>query len=85
MLRLYIQPKASKDQVIGLHAGEIKVSITAAPTDGKANAHLIKYLSKRFNVAKHQVIVEKGQQSRHKQVRIVQPAAVPDWLKKWFD
>lgn len=60
VLRLYIQPKASRDTIIGLHGDEVKVAITAPPVDGQANAHLVKYLAKQFRVAKSQVLIEKG-------------------------
>ena len=70
LLRLYLQPKASRDQFIGLHGEELKITITAPPVDGKANAHLIKFLSKQFSVAKNAIQVKKGLQSRHKLIRI---------------
>ncbi|KLV06276.1 hypothetical protein ABT56_09660 [Photobacterium aquae] len=81
VLRLYIQPKASRDQLVGLHGEELKIAITAPPVDGKANAHLTKYLSKQFRVAKGHVIIEKGEQGRHKQVRIEAPREIPDAVK----
>lgn len=77
VLRLYIQPKASRDQIIGLHGDELKVAITAPPVDGQANAHLIKFLAKRFRVAKGMVTIEKGEQGRHKQIRIENPQTLP--------
>ncbi|HKM97350.1 MAG TPA: DUF167 family protein YggU [Buttiauxella sp.] len=77
VLRLYIQPKASRDSIIGLHGDELKVAITAPPIDGKANAHLVKYLAKQFHVAKSQVVVEKGELGRHKQVKIIDPQQIP--------
>ena len=52
LLRLYLQPKASRDQFVGQHGDELKIAITAPPVDGKANAHLVKFLSKQFKVAK---------------------------------
>jgi uncharacterized protein (TIGR00251 family) len=61
VLRLYIQPKASRDSIIGLHGDELKVAITAPPVDGQANAHLVKFLAKQFRVAKNQVLIEKGE------------------------
>ncbi|MFC0226462.1 DUF167 family protein YggU [Serratia aquatilis] len=76
-VRLYIQPKASRDQIIGLHGDEIKVAITAPPVDGQANAHLIKYIAKQFKVAKSNVIIEKGELGRHKQLRIIDPQQIP--------
>ena len=43
LLDLFIQPKASRDQIMGPHGDELKVAITAPPVDGQANAHLIKF------------------------------------------
>lgn len=77
VLRLYIQPKASRDSIIGLHSDELKVAITAPPIDGKANAHLVKYLAKQFKVAKSQVLLEKGELGRHKQIKIIDPQHIP--------
>ncbi|MGF1870713.1 MULTISPECIES: DUF167 family protein YggU [Photobacterium] len=77
LIRLYIQPKASRDQIVGLHGEELKIAITAPPVDGKANAHLSKFLAKQFRVAKGQVLIEKGMQGRHKQVRIESPREIP--------
>lgn len=77
LLRLYIQPKASRDSIVGLHGEELKVAITAPPIDGKANAHLSKYLAKLCKVAKGSVVIEKGELGRHKQVLILQPSQIP--------
>lgn len=77
VLRMYIQPKASRDSIVGLHGDEVKVAITAPPVDGQANAHLVKYLAKQFRVAKSQVLLEKGELGRHKQVKILNPQQIP--------
>ncbi|MGS0673528.1 DUF167 family protein YggU [Shewanella sp. 0m-4] len=77
LLQLYIQPKASRDQIVGLHGEEIKIAITAPPVDGKANAHLTKYLSKAFKVPKGDIAIVKGQMGRHKQVKITAPKLIP--------
>lgn len=76
-LRVYIQPKASSDKIVGLHQDEIKITITAPPIDGKANAHLIKFLAKQFKTNKQSVIVEKGELGRHKYVRILNAQHIP--------
>lgn len=76
-LRIFLQPKASKDQIIGLHDNELKISITAPPIDGQANAHLLKFLSKAFKVAKTEIVIEKGELSRHKQILIPQAKIIP--------
>lgn len=81
VLKLYIQPKASRDQIVGQHGEELKIAITAPPIDGKANGYLAKYLAKQFKVAKSQIEIEKGELGRHKQVRIHTPSQVPDMIE----
>lgn len=76
-LRIYIQPKASRDEVVGLYGDELKIAITAPPVDGKANTHLIKYLAKQCGVAKSKVVITKGQLNRHKTVSISKPPVIP--------
>lgn len=77
VLRLVIQPKASRDSLVGLHGDELKIAITAPPVDGQANTHLVKFLAKQFKVAKSQISIEKGELGRHKQVRITHPQNIP--------
>ncbi|QYJ83512.1 MULTISPECIES: DUF167 family protein YggU [Shewanella] len=78
VIRLYIQPKASRDQIVGPHGDELKVAITAPPIDGKANAHLCKFLAKQFKTAKGNILIEKGELGRHKQIRVVMPKEIPE-------
>ena len=82
LLRLYIQPKASRDQLVGLHGNEIKVAITAPPVDGKANTHLVKFLAKQFRVAKGQVRIVRGELGRHKEVAIDAPKSLPTLIQQ---
>ncbi|MFM5786693.1 DUF167 family protein YggU [Aeromonas veronii] len=77
VLHLVIQPKASRDQIIGLHGEELKVAITAPPIDGQANSHLIKFLAKQFKVAKGQITIVRGELGRHKTVAIDSPKQLP--------
>lgn len=81
VLRLYIQPKASRDKIIGQHGEELKVAITAPPVDGKANAHLSKFLAKQFKVAKGLIHIDKGELGRHKQIRVTSPKQIPSEIK----
>lgn len=79
-LRIILQPKASKDQLVGLHDNELKITITAPPIDGQANAHLLKFLSKTFKVPKSSIVLEKGELNRHKQILIPTPKVIPDLI-----
>lgn len=77
LLQLYVQPKASRDQIVGLHGDAIKIAITAPPVEGKANSHIQKLLATLFAVSKSQVELVKGDLSRHKQVLIKAPFQIP--------
>lgn len=81
-LRVYIQPKASRDEILGLHGNYLKVRITAAPIEGMANAHLLKYLAEVFGVGRNQIEITAGKKGRHIQLRIQEPPRLPDGIFK---
>lgn len=76
-LRIFLQPKASRDQIIGIHDDELKIAITAPPIEGQANAYLLKFLGKLFKVPKSSLVLEKGELQRHKQIFIPSPKQIP--------
>lgn len=84
-LRIFLQPKASRDQIVGLHGDELKIAITAPPIDGQANAYLLKYLGKLFKVPKSSIVLEKGELQRHKQIWIPEPKQVPAEILQIFE
>ncbi|SUT94279.1 DUF167 family protein YggU [Actinobacillus lignieresii] len=84
-LRIFLQPKASRDQIVGLHDNELKIAITAPPVDGAANAHLLKYLSKLFKVPKSSIVLEKGELQRHKQLFVPEPKLIPKEIETLFN
>ncbi len=66
MLACWVQPKSSRDAVAGIHGDSLKVAITAPPVDGKANAHLCKYIAKLAGIPKSSVDIASGHASRRK-------------------
>nr|WP_254918198.1 DUF167 family protein [Zobellella denitrificans] len=79
-LSLYLQPKSSRDQFLGLHGDELRLAITAPPVDGQANAHLQKWLAKQCRVPKSRVVLLAGETSRHKKLVIESPREIPPAL-----
>lgn len=79
LLSVRVQPRASKDEIVGPHGtASLKVRITAPPVDGKANTHLIKFLAKSFGVAKSQVALVSGTTGRDKRLAINGPKRLPE-------
>jgi len=77
VLNVRVQPRASRDEIVGPHGDSLKVRITAPPVDGKANAHLVKYLAKAFGVPRARVTLLGGESGRDKRLRIDDPGRLP--------
>ena len=70
LLSVYVQPRASRSEVVGEHGDALKIRLAAPPVDGAANDELIRFLSKLFGVSASSVSVKSGQTSRTKVVEI---------------
>lgn len=66
VLPCWIQPRASRNKVVGVHDGNIKISLTAPPVDGKANSELVKFISRSLKIPKGAVEIVSGESSRRK-------------------
>jgi uncharacterized protein (TIGR00251 family) len=77
ILLLRVQPRASRDELSGLRSERLQVRITAAPVEGKANAHLRKFLADTFRVSPSRVTLISGDTVRDKCVRIQAPRRLP--------
>lgn len=73
ILRLRVQPRASRDEFGEPLGDHLKVRITAPPVDGAANAHLLRFLAKSFGVPQGRVRIIQGETGRNKTVRIEAP------------
>jgi uncharacterized protein (TIGR00251 family) len=69
-LPIRVQPRASRDEVIGVRDGRLVVRVTAPPVDGKANAAVCALLAKAAGVPKRRVAIVHGEGARDKLVRI---------------
>ena len=70
ILKVYLQPKSSKNEVVGPYRDGIKVKVTAPPVEGKANEALIRFLAKEYGIPPSCIEIIKGLHSREKTVRI---------------
>jgi len=64
------QPKASRNSIVGKHGDRLKVAVTAAPTDGKANRAIVDLVADAFHVKRSEVEVSAGHASRDKTILI---------------
>ena len=74
-IKLRIQPRASRDEVAGIHGDSLKVKLTAPPVEGEANKALVSFLSKLFGIKKSSFRIGSGEKSRTKRI-LVEGASV---------
>jgi len=68
--RIRVQPKASRDEVIGLHARALKVRVTAPPAEGAANDACVGLFARLLKVPKGHIHIVRGGRSRDKWIQI---------------
>jgi hypothetical protein len=71
VLRLRVQPRASRDAITGWRDDVLAVRVTAPPVEGAANAALTRLLAEAFHVPRSAVTLLRGERGREKLVRIV--------------
>lgn len=79
---MHIQPRARQDEIVGPHGERLKIRITAPPVDGKANAHLIRFLAGCFGVPVDAVELLAGSSGREKRLRIHAPRRLPEAIPR---
>jgi uncharacterized protein (TIGR00251 family) len=67
---ILVQPRASRAKIGPVHDGRLKISVTAPPVDGAANAAVIELLAARLGVARGAIEIAAGQTGRRKRVRV---------------
>jgi uncharacterized protein len=70
ILRVHVIPNSKSDCVAGEHGGAIKIKLRAPAVEGKANAALIRFLAEQLGLPRHAIMMERGQKSRDKLIRI---------------
>ena len=70
MLRVRVQPRASRDAILGWQAGTLRLRVSAPPVDGKANRAVATLLATALGVAPSSVRVVQGERGRDKLVKI---------------
>jgi uncharacterized protein len=69
-LRVRLQPRSRRTEVVGERAGEVVIRVTAPPVDGKANAALCDLVARAAGVAPSAVRVLRGAGARDKVLRV---------------
>ncbi len=83
-MEVKVQPRSSRNELVGFQEGVLKVKLTAPPVEGEANEALISFLAEVLGTSKKNVVILRGETSRLKLVGVrgISPAEAENRLKK---
>jgi uncharacterized protein len=67
---VHVVPRSSRNQIVGVEGGALKIKLTAPPVEGAANAALIEFIAKWLGVRRNAVSIVSGDKARNKIVRV---------------
>jgi uncharacterized protein (TIGR00251 family) len=73
--RIHLQPKASREAIVGEVEGVLRLRVTAPPVDGRANEACLRLLAKALDLPVSRLQIAAGQQARIKTIRITGASA----------
>ena len=68
VFKVQVQPRSSRNQLVGLQGDALKVKLTAPPVEGRANQACIEVLAEALGVPKSSLRIISGETSRRKLV-----------------
>ena len=70
VLHIHLQPRASRNRLLGLHGEALKIALTAPPVEGAANTALLEFLAATLRIPRSTCILSAGEKSRNKRVLV---------------
>ncbi len=77
--RVQVQPRASRNRLLGIHDGSLKLALTAPPVEGAANRLCCEFLAGLLRRPKSTLEVVAGHRSRRKTLRAAGLSAAAFW------
>jgi uncharacterized protein (TIGR00251 family) len=69
-VHVHVLPRAGRSELVGRHGDALRVRVTAAPVDGRANDATARMLANALRVPLSRVVLASGGQSRIKRFRV---------------
>jgi uncharacterized protein (TIGR00251 family) len=63
-------PRSSKNEIVGVYDGALKVKLRAAPVEGAANAELLKLIADEMDLGRASVELVSGRAGKKKRIRL---------------
>lgn len=87
VLRLHVQPGATRSEIVGTHGDALKVRVAAPAVGNAANVAVARLLADSLRIGRSDVDVVSGATSRRKRIRLagVDARQLTAWLGQWVD
>jgi uncharacterized protein (TIGR00251 family) len=84
-LRVRVQPRARREEIVGLRDSQLVVRVKAPPADGRANVALCRLIAAQVGLAPSNVSVRHGAGARDKllELRGIDEAGLQRALAPW--
>jgi uncharacterized protein len=69
-IEVRLQPRASRDELLGFREGVLHARVSAPPVDGQANRALCRLIAARAGVPQSRVEILRGERGRTKLLRV---------------
>ncbi|KAG9272430.1 hypothetical protein AMEX_G13426 [Astyanax mexicanus] len=81
-ISIHAKPGAKQNAVTDVSSEAVGVAIAAPPSEGEANAELVRYLSKVLELKKSEIVLDKGSKSRDKIIKVSASISKEEVLEK---
>jgi len=71
LIRVHVQPRARREQIIGMHGGRIKLAVTEPPDKGKAKEAVVRLVAAALNLSSSRRELLRGDASRQKDLLVL--------------
>jgi uncharacterized protein len=87
VLRVHVQPGATRSEIVGTHGDALKVRVSAPAVGNAANVAVARLLADSLRIGRSDVDVVSGATSRRKRIRLagVDARQLTAWLGQWVD
>lgn len=82
VLEIKVIPSSGRQQCLFDRSGIIKCFLKSAPEKGRANAELVKFLSKKLRLPQEKIIILQGALSRKKRIKIDAEMTIEGFCEK---
>ncbi len=70
ILDVWVQPRSSRNEIVGFRGDYLRIRVTAPPSEGEANLALRIVLAEALGISRSQVEILSGHKARRKRVRV---------------